>query len=1311
MGPVPDAVVWMCNLAENEIGKSGEWSDSLIPDDLDSCSPYHTFSRSMDCFGKLGRGRISASPDQERGGGNSLRASELNWEKESVVEECRAVVEAVDRNLKALDPSVNYLNPLLASTADVIEEYLVSKKSVPPFVVMAQLRDRVQSFLGRGLATRRDKQGLVPSLATSSSVDVGTLDSGSVNEGKDSSLEAVNSLSNGASTSGLGKDGQDQSQSLGASQQLRSSKETFDCQAHALDEELEQVKDKLLLRSGPILIAVHGREGLGKTSLAALVCCNEAVIDRFLGGIYWVSLGRFPDLVGLQNKLLEDITGIRGDFHTIEDGIARLSQELASRLPSLLVIDDVWTVEDLNAFSLYEESLRGKYLVTLLDSTLLEGADKDDFSLCPRSEQQAATLFSSLLKSSKSKDIAEMSKRAQACEGVPLLVYSLSTSFCEERHPSMWERLSKMVADDVVRDATRVDEPRTQSPDSRAGSISPTLKPADVLQERIAPCNPVNVLPPEEERPLDENHPAERNPAHPLQGMEQARLQEGEGFSTHKTQHQHRTALSSSEDSSTDKCTAKTGITTYRKTPNDHRQSEDRLEARDSSATSQDLLPLLLCFDSLSAIHPVLLDRYLDLSAFPKGEYICSERIENVWGNGRILNHSYTLVVLGLFASRSLVEWRFESTPVQASFRKTGYSLHWRLPSVFHDFARLVIGVNNERLVKLRSNPETVKGWSARETSPEIQDLASEKSADAPRLAGSSLQSCVTCGLNGIDFNCEDMFEKIRHVKVRGPGSTEPYQATLSDNKQDAGWSVSAGTVADFPGENGKGTACLDRLSHFCSLRCRLFSPELLRDQFPLDWTFGPISTTAEKLSLDRAAVSQLPESLSFPSLRTAMLGNNLVLKQLPSYTCARMPSLLVLELNGCSAVRTIPKTISSLQSLKVLNLSGCTYLQVLPTSIGQLTSLRELRAAKCVSLGCLPQSACSLTNLEVLDLSSCFKLRYLPSNLGQLSSLRYLHLKNCQLLRSIPKSISLLTKILQIDMTGCFSLEYTPSYLNQLRLLANSQKVGPMAVPPGLWKLPNLEVLQLCAATHVTILPSAIAGLKRIRHLNFAGCRNLEYLPEDIGSLNLLEDLNLSCTALRKLPSSLSGLRNLKTLSIRECPRLLSLPSTIASLPSLKSLDVSYCWDLIVIPPSVGEPNSFKKLYQLDMAGCSFQSLPAFSVGACPALKNLNLSDCVNLTSLPSTIRFVKSLEVLNLDGCRNLQSLEDLGLEDLTNLSHLSLRNCTAMTTLPGQQLVQLKYLDVSGCPVSPFPEALRAQARDGKLRLVRWGAIWHE
>ena len=75
---------------------------------------------------------------------------------------------------------------------------------------------------------------------------------------------------------------------------------------------------------------------------------------------------------------------------------------------------------------------------------------------------------------------------------------------------------------------------------------------------------------------------------------------------------------------------------------------------------------------------------------------------------------------------------------------------------------------------------------------------------------------------------------------------------------------------------------------------------------------------------------------------------------------------------------------------------------------------------------------------------------------------------------------------------------------------------------------------------------------------MNFYDCAALESLPESIGNLTKVTEIDVSqCTALTSLPASLGQLTGLKKLTM---PRtgLTTLPAAISSLSALEELDVT---------------------------------------------------------------------------------------------------------------------------------------------------------
>ena len=99
--------------------------------------------------------------------------------------------------------------------------------------------------------------------------------------------------------------------------------------------------------------ALHGAGGFGKTTLAVMVCRHEEVSQRFPGGLLWVTLGehrRGADIAASINDLCEQLTGRRPSLVDSEQAGHRLGQLLDRRPATLLVIDDVWTSDQLHPF-------------------------------------------------------------------------------------------------------------------------------------------------------------------------------------------------------------------------------------------------------------------------------------------------------------------------------------------------------------------------------------------------------------------------------------------------------------------------------------------------------------------------------------------------------------------------------------------------------------------------------------------------------------------------------------------------------------------------------------------------------------------------------------------------------------------------------------------------------------------------------------------------------------------------------------------------------------------------------------------------
>jgi hypothetical protein len=116
---------------------------------------------------------------------------------------------------------------------------------------------------------------------------------------------------------------------------------------------IETIKTELLQRPSSIL-ALHGMGGIGKSSLLRALCDDVDIQNRFTDGILWMTFGREVGLPHLEEKLREWIRALNGMTHDIELGEDALRNYLAQLLTNkacLLILDDVWTKEQLTGFN------------------------------------------------------------------------------------------------------------------------------------------------------------------------------------------------------------------------------------------------------------------------------------------------------------------------------------------------------------------------------------------------------------------------------------------------------------------------------------------------------------------------------------------------------------------------------------------------------------------------------------------------------------------------------------------------------------------------------------------------------------------------------------------------------------------------------------------------------------------------------------------------------------------------------------------------------------------------------------------------
>ncbi|XP_031500001.1 disease resistance protein Roq1-like isoform X2 [Nymphaea colorata] len=385
------------------------------------------------------------------------------------------------------------------------------------------------------------------------------------------------------------------------------------------------------------------------------------------------------------------------------------------------------------------------------------------------------------------------------------------------------------------------------------------------------------------------------------------------------------------------------------------------------------------------------------------------------------------------------------------------------------------------------------------------------------------------------------------------------------------------------------------------------------------------------------STLQRLPDSIcTLNSLQTLLLIGCFSLSSLPE-KLGNMQSLRELwaEYTG---IHALPDSIGDLSNLRTLSLKGSYLLERLPDSMRTLESLEELyidhfaqclvddsthhtlnlmnlgsvlaiaSAASAEWLAALPSSSCEkvkklklsdetiqelppylgrLKNLEALSID-CHNLRALPEWLGQLQKLNSFELESDRII-STGEGLALTATIEELSIR-CPSLEALPATAETFANLRSLELHCPKLKRVSDWiaSLGSLEKLSVTGRRKdIKILRTSPAHLVgRSRYLD-------QYIipPTSVSTLALLTSsmaargcsvrtLNLSCTKISGLPSSMGNLAQLEKLHLEGCENLQSLPPLPSSLHVLNARD---CNNL----RTISDVSTLKSLRKLKLSGC----------------------------------------------------------------------------------------------------------------------------
>ncbi|XP_050148625.1 disease resistance protein RPV1-like isoform X5 [Malus sylvestris] len=502
-----------------------------------------------------------------------------------------------------------------------------------------------------------------------------------------------------------------------------------------------------------------------------------------------------------------------------------------------------------------------------------------------------------------------------------------------------------------------------------------------------------------------------------------------------------------------------------------------------------------------------------------------------------------------------------------------------------------------------------------------------------------------------------------------------------------------------------------------------------------------------KSLNLRGTAIKELHSSIKFlPALKKIELEDCKRLSSIPKSIC-KLKYLEELDLSCCSQLENFPENLEPMEHLKSLNLSG-TIVTELHSLIKFLPVLKRIQLRGCERLSSIPKNICKFKYLEELDLSYCSQLENFPEILEPMEHLKSLNfsgtavkelhslikflpalkriqLRGCERLSSIPKSICKLKYLEELDLSCCSELENFPEIMEPMEHLKflNLSGTAVQELHSSIKFLPALRRIQLRACQSLSIMPKNICKLKYLVELDLSYCFQLENFPEFLELMEHLKSLNLSGTAVKKLPSSIEFLLGLKIIQLQGCKRLSSIPKNICKLKYLEELNLSCCSELENFP-EILEP--MEHLKSLNLSGTAVKELP-LSIEFLPALTYIQLCGCKKLSSIPKSICKLKYLKELDLSYCSELESFPEImepmehlkflnlsgtavqelhsSIEFLLALKEIQLQDCKRLSSIP-KSICKLKYLeklDLSCCSkLENFPEILEPMEHLKSLNL---------
>ncbi len=259
------------------------------------------------------------------------------------------------------------------------------------------------------------------------------------------------------------------------------------------DATIQDLKQHLIQAQRPVLKAIHGLPGVGKTTLLLSLTADQEILNHFSDGVLWVSLGPNPDIPALLGKWVETLppssAGLTASS-SLEAQMQMIHQAIGQRR-MLLIIDDAWQPEEAIAFKL--GGPRCAYLLTTRSPEVAAGfaeQEADVIHLHELNEADSLALLGQLAPQIIQEEPEAARQLCQLVDGLPLAL-TLMGHYVRTQTQSRQPRRLRRAVTQLQQTKQRLHLQQVQNPLERSaglhGHTSLSLAASIVISYRVLP--------------------------------------------------------------------------------------------------------------------------------------------------------------------------------------------------------------------------------------------------------------------------------------------------------------------------------------------------------------------------------------------------------------------------------------------------------------------------------------------------------------------------------------------------------------------------------------------------------------------------------------------------------------------------------------------------------------------------------------------------------------------------------------------------------------------------------------------------------